>query len=139
MMISESGIFVSKNPVYPDCIFMSKILIKVQDKEKNFQSAHVVIIKDGNILIVKRSDTDQWMPNHYGLPGGKLDQKSIQYYSTEGKSPRNFTLNKEGNWLLVANQDSDNIIAFRRNIQTGALSSQGVSIKLSMPVCLLFY
>ena len=73
------------------------------------------------------------------LPGGKLDQKSIQYYSTEGKSPRNFTLNKEGNWLLVANQDSDNIIAFRRNIQTGALSSQGVSIKLSMPVCLLFY
>ena len=52
---------------------MSKILIKVQDKEKNFQSAHVVIMKDGNVLIVKRSSTDQWMPNHYGLPGGKLE------------------------------------------------------------------
>ena len=52
---------------------MSKIFIKVQDKEKNFQSAHVVIMKDGNVLIVKRSSTDQWMPNHYGLPGGKLE------------------------------------------------------------------
>jgi 6-phosphogluconolactonase len=73
------------------------------------------------------------------LPNGKLEEKTIQYTSTEGKAPRNFTISKDGNWLLVANQDSNNIIAFRRNIQTGALTSMGVSIKLSMPVCLLFY
>ena len=52
---------------------MSKIFIKVQDTNNNFKSAHVVIIKDGNVLIMKRSSTDEWMPGHYGLPGGKLD------------------------------------------------------------------
>ena len=52
---------------------MSKIIVKVQDTNKNFQSAHVVILKDGNVLILKRSSTDKWMPDHYGLPGGKLE------------------------------------------------------------------
>lgn len=51
---------------------MSKILVKI--KNNNFKSAHVVIIKDENILILRRSSTDEWMPGHYGLPGGKLDQ-----------------------------------------------------------------
>lgn len=50
---------------------MSKVFIKIKDN--NFVSAHVVIIKDGNVLLLKRSSTDEWMPNHYGLPGGKLD------------------------------------------------------------------
>ncbi|MFN5459245.1 MAG: NUDIX hydrolase [Bacteroidota bacterium] len=50
---------------------MSKILVKI--KNNNFKSAHVVIIKDEKILILRRSPTDEWMPGHYGLPGGKLD------------------------------------------------------------------
>ena len=52
---------------------MSKIFIKLQNTNSNFKSAHVVIIKDGNVLIMKRSSTDPWMPGHYGLPGGKLN------------------------------------------------------------------
>jgi len=50
---------------------MSKILVKITDN--NFTSAHVVIIKDGSVLILRRSQTDAWMPGHYGLPGGKLE------------------------------------------------------------------
>jgi 8-oxo-dGTP pyrophosphatase MutT (NUDIX family) len=52
---------------------MSKIVVKIQNT-KTYKSAHVVIIHDENILILKRSDTDDWMPGHYGLPGGKLEQ-----------------------------------------------------------------
>jgi 8-oxo-dGTP diphosphatase len=51
---------------------MSKLVIKI--KNNNFKSAHVVIVKDDKILIVRRSQTDEWMPGHYGLPGGKLDE-----------------------------------------------------------------
>lgn len=50
---------------------MSKIIIKIKDND--FKSAHVVILKEDKILIVRRSPTDEWMPGHYGLPGGKLD------------------------------------------------------------------
>ena len=52
---------------------MSKISIKIQETDDNYTSAHVVIMKEGKILILKRSKTDEWMPGHYGLPGGKLD------------------------------------------------------------------
>lgn len=52
---------------------MSKILIKIKEEDETFKSAHVVIVKDGKILILKRSQTDQWMPGHYALPGGKIE------------------------------------------------------------------
>ena len=102
-------------------------------------SADIHLSPDGLYLYASNRGIENNIVSFKVLPNGKLEEKSIQYYSTEGRTPRNFTMNKEGNWLLVANQDSDNIIAFRRNIQTGALTSTGVSIKLSMPVCLLFY
>jgi 8-oxo-dGTP diphosphatase len=50
---------------------MSKIIVKI--KNTKFKSAHVVLFKDGKVLILRRSKTDDWMPGHYGLPGGKLD------------------------------------------------------------------
>lgn len=50
---------------------MSKIIVKIRNN--TFKSAHVVILKGDKILIVRRSQTDEWMPGHYGLPGGKLD------------------------------------------------------------------
>lgn len=50
---------------------MSKLVIKIKDN--NFKSAHVVIIDNGKVLILRRSQSDDWMPGHYGLPGGKLD------------------------------------------------------------------
>jgi 8-oxo-dGTP pyrophosphatase MutT (NUDIX family) len=73
---------------------MSKILIKINNKENNFSSAHVVIIKDGNVLILKRSSTDAWMPGHYGLPGGKLDagENPKQAASRECKEEANLTV-----------------------------------------------
>jgi 8-oxo-dGTP pyrophosphatase MutT (NUDIX family) len=52
---------------------MSKFFVRIKDN--NFTSAHVVIIKDEKILILKRSSTDEWMPEHYGLPGGKLESR----------------------------------------------------------------
>ncbi|HEX8358199.1 MAG TPA: beta-propeller fold lactonase family protein [Segetibacter sp.] len=41
-----------------------------------------------------------------------------------------------GNYLLVANQDSNNIVIFKRNKATGLLTETGKQIEVSMPVCL---
>jgi 6-phosphogluconolactonase len=63
----------------------------------------------------------------------------MQLFSTVGKRPRNFTISKDGNWLLVANQDTDNIIVFRVNKETGAITNTGNTFKVSMPVCLVMF
>ena len=119
--------------------FLQKVYTHPSSFKGTAVSADIHLSPDGLFLYASNRGSENNIISFKVLPNGKLEEKSIQYYSTEGKAPRNFTINKEGNWLLVANQDSNNIIAFRRNIQTGALTSTGVSIKLSMPVCLLFY
>lgn len=58
--------------------------------------------------------------------------------SVEGDWPRNFALSPDENYLLVANQKSDNITVFQRNKETGLLTFTGHEVKLSMPVCLKF-
>ena len=73
------------------------------------------------------------------MKNGKLDEKRIAYYPTQGSAPRNFTISQDGHWVLVANQNTDNIVVFKRNSITGELMATGNTIKVSMPVCLLFY
>lgn len=58
------------------------------------------------------------------------------HFSTEGKTPRNFNL--FGKYLLAANQDSDDVFVFSIDETSGKLSPTGSSIKVSMPVCVLF-
>lgn len=49
------------------------VRLNIAHRSNNFKSAHVVIIDNGKILIVKRSLSDMWMPGHYALPGGKIE------------------------------------------------------------------
>ena len=54
-----------------------------------------------------------------------------------GKTPRNFNFDPTGRWLLVANQDSDNITIFEITKQ-GALHPTNREVKCGAPVCLRF-
>jgi 6-phosphogluconolactonase len=65
---------------------------------------------------------------------GKLSLKGFQ--SVLGKTPRNFIIDPTGHFLLVANQQSDNVIVFSINAQTGLLKSTGKQIRIPNPVCL---
>lgn len=65
---------------------------------------------------------------------GKL--KLIAHQSTLGKTPRNFSIDPSGNFLLVGNQNSDEIVVFKRNKKTGLLTDAGQRISLGKPVCL---
>jgi 6-phosphogluconolactonase len=58
--------------------------------------------------------------------------------STLGKTPRNFAIDPTGNFLLVANQNSDDIIVFKRDQKTGALHPTETKLSVGAPVCLLF-
>jgi 6-phosphogluconolactonase len=58
--------------------------------------------------------------------------------STLGKTPRNFSIDPSGNFLLVANQDTDNVVVFKRDKNTGLLTDTGKRIDVGNPVCLVF-
>ena len=63
--------------------------------------------------------------------------KLIGHEDTKGEMPRNFTLTPDGDYLLVANQNTNNIVAFKRNAETGLLTFTD-QINAFKPVCLLF-
>jgi 6-phosphogluconolactonase len=67
---------------------------------------------------------------------GKLKYAGRQ--SEMVKTPRNFAIDPSGNFLLVANQDGNDIVIFKRDQQTGLLSATGKRIQVDKPVCLQF-
>ncbi|HET9434554.1 MAG TPA: beta-propeller fold lactonase family protein, partial [Chitinophagaceae bacterium] len=71
----------------------------------------------------------------------KVDSKSgnlaiVGFQSTLGKTPRNFNFDPSGNYLLVGNQDSDEIVIFKRNLKSGLLEDTKKRIAVGKPVCL---
>lgn len=55
---------------------------------------------------------------------------------SSGETPRNFNFDPTGNFLLVANQNSDEIVVFSINKETGLLSDTKKRIKVGKPVCI---
>jgi 6-phosphogluconolactonase len=58
--------------------------------------------------------------------------------SCGGKVPRHLALDPSGRWLLVANQESDNISVLKVDGRIGKISDAGKSFPLSRPQCLVF-
>ena len=65
---------------------------------------------------------------------GKLSP--VDYPSTLGVHPRNFNFDPSGNFVLVANRDTDNIVIFKRDTKTGKLTALKEQIKVPSPVCI---
>jgi 6-phosphogluconolactonase len=62
----------------------------------------------------------------------------IGHQSVKGKIPRSFAIDPSGTFLLVANQESNNIVTFRIDPATGKLIDANQEINIPMPVCILF-
>ena len=60
----------------------------------------------------------------------------IASYPTGGRTPRDFTIDPTGKWLLVAHQDSDTIAIFNVNSYNGTLSLFNTVENIKSPVCL---
>lgn len=66
---------------------------------------------------------------------GKL--KLLGHESTRGDEPRNFSLSPSNDFILVANQRTDNIVSFKRDVKTGMLEYV-MEVEAFAPVCILF-
>jgi 6-phosphogluconolactonase len=63
----------------------------------------------------------------------------VQSIPCGGQHPRNFNLTPDGGWLLCANRDTNNVVAFQVDPATGRLTLTPHSVRISKPVCVLFY
>src|SRR6476620_7291327 len=103
--------------------------------DKPFTSADIHISPDGQYLYTSTRDAANTIAIFkISAKTGQLQQLSQQ--ETMGKTPRNFSLDPTGNFLLVANQNSDNIVVFRRNPKTGLLRDTGHRVQVGNPVCI---
>lgn len=59
-------------------------------------------------------------------------------YQDTGAHPRNFIISPDGNFLLVASKDGNDIEVFKRDFKTGLLKTTGITEKINKPVCLIF-
>ncbi len=67
---------------------------------------------------------------------GKLT--ALGHQPVKGKTPRSFIIDPTGKFLIVANQDSGNVVTFRINQETGMLEDINMEVKIPSPVCLKF-
>ncbi len=72
----------------------------------------------------------------FAIDGATGRMTPIGHESTQGRIPRNFTLNAEGTFLWAANQATDNIVHYRIDQATGKLTPTGQVTASPTPVCL---
>lgn len=99
-------------------------------------SADIHLSPDGKFLYASNRGDANSIAIFSVLADGRLKWKGHQ--PSLGIAPRNFVIDPTGNYLLVANQQTNNIVIFRRNRQTGLLQDTGQQIEVPNPVCLQF-
>lgn len=100
-------------------------------------AADIHISADGRFLYTSnRGDANELSVFSVNNDG---NLKIVGHQSVLGLTPRNFTIDPTGNFLLVANQNSDEVIVFKRNKKTGELTDSKERIKIPNPVCLKWF
>jgi len=97
-------------------------------------SADIHVSPDGKFLYASNRGESNTIAIFSIGEDGKL--KLVGHESTFGKTPRNFNFDPSGNFLVVANQNSDNVVIYKINKQTGMLTPLTGQIQVPNPVCI---
>jgi 6-phosphogluconolactonase len=110
--------------------------IVTKDFKGESGAADIQLSPDGKFLYA----TNRGTANDIAIFAVQKDGKLIHsgQTSTLGKGPRAFTIDPSGNWLLVGHQYDNNVVIFKRNKSTGALTDTGKRITVGAPVCFVF-
>ncbi len=106
------------------------------DFKGEVEAADIHVSLDGRFLYASNRRDANDIVIYTISKDGELDYVGRQ--SLLINTPRNFVIDPTGNFLLVANMDSNNVVVFKRNKKTGLLSYAGESAQVDMPVCLKF-
>jgi 6-phosphogluconolactonase len=74
----------------------------------------------------------------FAIDSAKGTFTTVEYASTQGKTPRSFAIDPTGKFLFAANQKSNNIVVFMIDATTGRLTPTGKVLDVPSPVCVKF-
>ncbi len=74
----------------------------------------------------------------FAVKDGGASVEHIQWISTEGDFPRDFALNPSNEFLVAANQNTDNVTVYRRDAETGELTLSQKDYEIPESVRVLF-
>jgi 6-phosphogluconolactonase len=105
--------------------------------KSTFGSADIHITPNGKFLYASnRGEENNLAIFSINQATGKLT--NLGYQSVSGIGPRNFTIDPTGQYVLVANQITSNIVTFYINQATGLLKELPTQMNIPNPVCLVF-
>lgn len=107
---------------------------------KNFtdhnQGSAIHISSDGRFLYAGNR-------GHNSIAIFRIDQETfqlefIEHVPTEGNWPRDFSLDPTERFVVASNQESNNLILYKRNPETGKLALLQSDVVVPYPVCVKF-
>jgi 6-phosphogluconolactonase (cycloisomerase 2 family) len=106
--------------------------------EPNFEgtvgAAEVRVTKDGKFLYASNRGDANTISVFGKNESGQFE--TVQHISSGGDMPRNFSLTYDEKYLLVAHQESENVVVFERNIENGKLTPTSIQVSAPKPVYL---
>lgn len=97
--------------------------------------AEIAVDRSGRFLYCSNRGADDIAVFAIG-PSGELSSK--QRIGCGGRTPRHFALDPTQGFMLVANQDSNEVAVFSRDWETGLLVDTGHRMEFTLPACLAF-
>ena len=113
-----------------------KISTLPEDFQGESGGAAIRISKDGNYVYASNRGHNSIAV--FAVSPDECTLENIQIISTEGDFPRDFALNPENNYLVCANQNTDNLTLYSRDAATGLLSVRQKDIYAPECVCVYF-
>lgn len=104
--------------------------------QEEYNSADIHISPDGLFLYASNRWENENTISIFSIDSINGILKLIGHQYTYGDNPRNFCIDPNGNFLLVANQMTNTIIVFKRDKTTGLLTKLKNEIKVPSPSCL---
>jgi 6-phosphogluconolactonase (cycloisomerase 2 family) len=102
-----------------------------------YWSADIHVSPDGTFLYASNRREDENTIAIFSIDQSNGQLRLVGHQSTFGDHPRNFTLDPAGNFLLVANMLTNNIVVFKRDLKTDLLEKTKHEIKVPSPSCLV--
>ncbi|GIN39576.1 lactonase family protein [Heyndrickxia oleronia] len=106
------------------------------DFTENNQGSAIHVTNDGRFVYVSNR-------GHNSIAVFSVNQESgeltfIEHTSTEGDWPRDFVLDPSERFVVASNQESGNLVLYKRNAATGKLELVQSDIAVPYPVCVKF-
>lgn len=110
--------------------------IAIREPECKNGAADIHFSRDGKFLYATNRGDANTITVFKSHANGMLN--FVQEQSTMGEGPRNFAIDPKDNFVLVGNQQTNEVVIFKRDKTTGMLTDTNKRIKLCAPVCLVF-